>query len=78
MHFGRAAGPLTAFLDPELIAACESIHKAACEVQKWNTAWKAFVDEMEALGFPAVHKMGSLSAFDYIFRFSQGHAGYYD
>ncbi|MBN1191687.1 MAG: hypothetical protein JXA46_18180 [Dehalococcoidales bacterium] len=75
MHFGRAAGPMNAFLDPEIIAACESVHKAAKEVQKWNTAWKDYIDEMEALGFPAVYRMGPLSPFDYLSDFLRGMRG---
>jgi len=75
MHFSRAGGPLSMFLDPEIITACESIHEAAQEVQEWFTAWKTFVAEMEELGFPAVYKMGSLSAFDFISDFLRGMRG---
>lgn len=75
MHFGRAAGPLGMSLDPDIVSACEAIQKAAGEVQEWFTAWKTFVEEMEGLGFPAVYKMGSLSAFDFISDFLRGMRG---
>ncbi len=75
MHFSRAAGPLAAFLDPEVAKAFQSIQRAARQVQKWNTSWKSFVQEMEDLGFPAVYKMGTLSAFDYISDFLRGMRG---
>jgi hypothetical protein len=75
MHFSRAAGPLSIFLDPEILAACESIHKAAKESEEWFTAWRDFVAELEKLGFPAAYKMGSLSAFDFISDFLRGMRG---
>jgi hypothetical protein len=75
LHFSRAGGPLTSFLDPEVLNAFKSIYAAALEVQKWHSSWKSFIEEMESLGFPAVYKMGTLNPFDYISDFLRGMRG---
>lgn len=75
INISRAAGPLSMFVDDEVMAAFEAIYQAAKETKKWGTAWMAFIKEMEELGFPAGYQPGGHSPFDYISDYLRGMRG---
>ena len=54
------------FTDPDLMASIESLYRSGVEAAKWNTARRAFVKEMNGLGFPMLVESGALTPFDMI------------
>jgi uroporphyrinogen-III decarboxylase len=75
LGIGQGRAPILIFAETEVAAAFESIYKAAQEATKWDTAWTAFIKDMEKLGFPAITRMGGQAPFDYISDFLRGMRG---
>lgn len=63
------------FVDDDVMAAFEAIFKAARESKKWGSAWRAYIKEMENLGFPAAYQPGGHAPFDYISDYLRGMRG---
>jgi hypothetical protein len=75
INISRAGGPLSVLADDEVIAAFKAIYIAAREAKKWGSAWKAYISEMESLGFPAGYQPGGHSPFDYLSDYLRGMRG---
>jgi len=75
INIARAGGPLSMLADEEVITAFSAMFKAALETRKWGKTWRAFIDEMEDLGFPAGYQPGGHAPFDYISDYLRGMKG---
>jgi hypothetical protein len=75
INIARAGGPLSMLADEEVMNAFSAIFKAAQETRKWGKAWRDFIDDMEALGFPAGYQPGGHAPFDYISDYLRGMRG---
>ena len=60
---------------PEVVSALESLLKAGKEALKMLSKSRAFIQEMEAMGFPSQYGSGAYAPYDYIGDFYRGTEG---
>jgi hypothetical protein len=65
-YLSIARGRMTPlFTSPELISAFQVIYKTSQISQQWDTAWRSFVKNIEAKGYPAITLIGGQAPFDF-------------
>jgi hypothetical protein len=65
-YFGFTRGSISpVFSEDEFVSACQIIFRSSHVSAKWNKAWRAFVEDIEEKGYPAITLIGGQAPFDF-------------